>query len=57
MMVEPKIAMAIKWRLTITPLSFVDFFVGKMPQGKGIRYRTINKIIIETQDGKYIELS
>lgn len=36
----------------ITPISFVGFFAAKIPVGRGVKRRSINEIIIQTQGGK-----
>lgn len=50
---ELQILKGINWRLrAVTAMYFKEFFVGKIPAGKGIMRRTLNEIIIQAQGGK-----
>ncbi|GAY52537.1 hypothetical protein CUMW_142600, partial [Citrus unshiu] len=47
---EQKIDVGVDWRMRVaTPISFVEFFVGIIPIGRGIKRRTLNEIVIQTQ--------
>lgn len=52
MAMEQKIDVGVDWRMRVaTPISFVEFFVGIIPIGRGIKRRTLNEIVIQTQGG------
>lgn len=36
----------------VTPICFVGFFAAKIPVGRGVKRRSLNEIIIQTQGGK-----
>lgn len=49
---EQKIDVGVDWRMRVaTPISFMEFFVGIIPIGRGIKRRTLNEIVIQTQGG------
>ncbi|GAY52536.1 hypothetical protein CUMW_142590 [Citrus unshiu] len=48
---ELQILRGLKWQMrAVTPICLVRFFVEMIPIGKGIERRTLNEIIIQTQD-------
>lgn len=50
---ELQILRGLKWQMrAVTPICLVRFFVEMIPIGKGIERRTLNEIIIQTQDSK-----
>ncbi|KAH9802925.1 putative cyclin-D6-1 [Citrus sinensis] len=50
-LMELQILRGLKWQMrAVTPICLVRFFVEMIPIGKGIERRTLNEIIIQTQD-------